>query len=120
MKLITGGVFQGKVRYAKEKYGIPASEMADAASASERMMENAALIYNLQEYIRTHHSGSDCKLPSFREDAVIICDEVGCGIIPLSREERLFREATGRICCRLAEQAESVELVRCGIARRIK
>lgn len=120
MKLITGGAFQGKVRYAQEKYEIPDSETADAASASDRMLESAALVYNLQEYIRTHHTGSNCKLPSFRKDAVIICDEVGCGVIPLSYEERSFREAAGRICCRLAEQAESVELIRCGIARRIK
>ena len=120
MILITGGAFQGKVRYAQEKYGISDSETIDAAFASDSRMESAALIYNLQEYIRAHHKESDCELPSFREDAVIICDEVGCGIVPLSREERALREATGRICCRLAEQAESVELIRCGIARRIK
>ena len=120
MRLITGGFSQGKVRYAQKKYDISDSEIVDAAVASRQKMEEAELVYNLQEFIRENHNGCVCELPAFREDAVIICDEVGCGVIPLSSEEREFREAVGRICCQLAEQAESVELVRCGIARRIK
>lgn len=120
MHLITGGFAQGKLSYAREKYGVEEASIADAASASFSEMESAQLVYNLQEYIRRHHEGSSCELPVFREDAVIICDEVGCGVIPLTREEREFREAAGRACCRLAEEAETVELVRCGIARRIK
>ena len=120
MRLITGGIFQGKVKYAQETYGIPSSGTVDAAQASEEELEQAALVYHLQEYIRSHHQGETCELPAFREDAVIICDEVGCGVVPLSREERDFREASGRICCMLAEKAESVEVIRCGIARRIK
>ena len=120
MRLITGGFSQGKVRYAQRQYGIPEEETVDAGSASAREMAEAGLIYNLQEFIRLHHSGNECDIPVFRKDVVIICDEVGGGIVPFSREERTFREAVGRICCRLAEQAESVELVRCGIARRIK
>ena len=120
MKLITGGFSQGKVRYAQKQYHIPEEETVDAGFATVAELEEAGLIYNLQEYIRSHHTGTECNLPSFRQDAVIICDEIGCGIVPLSREERLFREVVGRICCRLAEQADSVEVVRCGIARRIK
>ncbi len=120
MHLITGGFAQGKLEYAKKKYGISDSSVADASSASLSEMESARLIYNLQEYIRLHHEGNRCEMPVFRRDAIIICDEVGYGLIPPSREEREFREASGRVCCRLAEQSETVELVRCGIARRIK
>ena len=120
MHLITGGFAQGKLEYAKKKYGIADSSVADASSASVSEMEAARLVCNLQDYIRLHHEGTNCELPVFRRDAIIICDEVGCGLIPLSREEREFREAAGRACCRLAEEAETVELVRCGIARRIK
>ncbi len=120
MRLITGGISQGKVRYAQGHYGILEAETVDAGSAADREIEKAKLVFNLQDYIRLHHTGQECALPVFREDAVIICDEVGYGVVPLSGEERAFREAVGRICCRLAEQAESVELVRCGIARRIK
>ena len=120
MRFITGGFSQGKVRYAQKKYSISDAETADAAVVSGRRLQEAALVYNLQEYIRVNHQGSECEIPSFREDAVIICDEVGCGVVPVSAEERAFREAVGRISCKLAEQAESVELVRCGITRRIK
>ena len=120
MKFITGGFAQGKLRYAQNKYRISEAECLNAASASAEEWRTARLIYNLQDYIRAHHQGITCELPSFREDVVMICDEVGCGVVPLSPGEREFREASGRICCHLAEKAETVELLRCGIARRIK
>ena len=55
-----------------------------------------------------------------RPDAIVICDEVGSGVIPVEKSEREFREAAGRACCELARNAESVEIVRFGLARRIK
>lgn len=59
-------------------------------------------------------------LPPLREDAVVICNEVGLGIVPVDPVERMYREVTGRICCRLAARAVSVERVQCGIPMRIK
>ena len=56
----------------------------------------------------------------FRSDAVIICDEVGLGVVPVGKEERIYRQAVGRLCCRLAEKADCVERVFCGIGMRIK
>ena len=53
-------------------------------------------------------------------DGVIICDEVGCGVTPLDRTDREWRERVGRTCCRLAERAEAVYRVRCGLGARIK
>lgn len=120
MKLITGGAFQGKRIYAQKAYQIPEREVVDAAFASAEEIAAAGLVDHFQEYVRRYQKNGECTLPDLRKDAVVICDEVGCGVIPLSREEREFREAAGRLSCTLAEQAETVEWVRCGIARRIK
>ncbi len=62
----------------------------------------------------------DGLISCFRADAIIICDEVGLGIVPVIKEERVYRQAVGRLCCRLAEKADSVERVFCGIAMKIK
>lgn len=51
---------------------------------------------------------------------VVVCDEVGCGIVPIDAFEREYREAVGRACIILAEKADIVERVFCGIAVRIK
>ena len=53
-------------------------------------------------------------------EGVLIWDEVGCGVTPLDRGEREWRELTGRICCELAESAQAVYRVRCGLGVRLK
>ncbi len=51
---------------------------------------------------------------------MLICDEVGGGVTPLDREDRDWRELVGRTCCALAETAEAVYRVHCGLGVRIK
>ena len=53
-------------------------------------------------------------------DCIIISDEIGNGIVPLEHEEREYRETTGRLLCELAEKADRVERIVCGIGERIK
>ena len=50
----------------------------------------------------------------------VICNEVGCGLVPIQAEERQRREAVGRLCCQLAERAEAVYRISCGLAIRLK
>ena len=47
-------------------------------------------------------------------------DEVGCGIVPVERLERDYREAVGRAGQLLAQNASQVFRVICGIPVRIK
>ena len=51
---------------------------------------------------------------------VVVCREVGCGVIPMDAQERNWREAVGRLCCALAAQAEAVYRVTCGLGMRLK
>lgn len=53
-------------------------------------------------------------------DCIIISDEVGNGIVPMEREERIYRERLGRILISVAERADRVERVICGLGQRIK
>ena len=57
------------------------------------------------------------KLAAFR---VIISCEVGGGVIPLDCGERIWRENAGRLACLLADRADRVILVHCGIGICIK
>lgn len=61
--------------------------------------------------------------PAFAEahpDCVIICDEIGNGIVPIDGFEREYRERTGRTLVKLAEKAEEVIRVICGMGQKIK
>ncbi len=46
---------------------------------------------------------------------IIVCNEVGSGIIPMLASERMYREQTGRLCTLLASHAEHVIRMVCGI-----
>lgn len=62
-------------------------------------------------------------LPSLEEllgYEAVICDEVGCGVVPLERRDRERREAIGRLCCQLAREAQAVYRLQCGLAMRLK
>ena len=63
------------------------------------------------------------KILSFIEEnkeCIIICDEIGNGIVPLDAFEREYREHTGRILIELAGKADEVVRIICGIQQRIK
>ena len=74
---------------------------------------------------RKMEQGSDTKalLEQFLKenpDCILICDEIGNGIVPMEEKERAYREQVGRLQCLAAKEAESVERVICGIAQKIK
>jgi len=50
----------------------------------------------------------------------VICDEVGCGIIPLNRQDEQWREAVGRFCCAIATEADVVIRVVAGLPQYLK
>ena len=51
---------------------------------------------------------------------IFICDEIGNGIVPMDALERDYRERTGRMQIRIAQKAERVERIVCGISQRLK
>lgn len=63
-------------------------------------------------------------LPALAEELgaydVVIATEVGSGVVPVDADERSAREAAGRLNCLLAEKADTVIRVFCGIPTVIK
>lgn len=104
----------GKLAFARRELGVTA--WSDAALGDENC------VYGLQRIVRDMPDARNAVLAwrTAHPDGVIICDEVGCGVTPLDRADRDWREAVGRLCCELADSAEAVYRVSCGIGRRIK
>lgn len=122
MELILGGVGQGKRAYAFQKYGF--SEKDVFLSPSDH--QNRPLFDHLEAWVKaTLSDGRDpaAELEAFLAqgfDGVILCDEVGCGVVPAHPEERAWREAVGRLCCALAQRASTVTRVFCGLPMTLK
>ena len=83
------------------------------------IMENG-FRQDLAEYFDRELQKLKESLDGFEGHVVLVGDEVGMGIIPESREARMFRDLNGLANQELAKKAESVEQVVCGFPRKIK
>ena len=108
MKLYIGGAYQGQ------------NELAQAENLG------AEIFLDFHETIRTAiDEGEDPRAFAMRFcrehlECAISANEVGAGVVPIQKEDRLFREAVGRALCVIAQEAEQVTRCVCGIGVRIK
>lgn len=124
MKLVIGGLAQGKLDYVLEKYQLKKEQVWDGVLPEEECEDNV-VIYNLQHWVRERVQKEESldAIWTFVEehpDVILICNEVGNGVVPMDPMERAYREQTGRLLIKLASQAESVERVVCGIGQKLK
>ena len=146
MILIIGGFAQGKLHYVEQHYVQREERLASDSkitwatkSAVETMPGKQTeqptgrqtagpqvIVNHLHRYIREQlRQGTDpeAMIANFYKeypDCILICDEIGNGIVPMEAEERTYRECTGRILEGLAAQADEVVRVVCGIGQKIK
>ena len=129
MQLIIGGYAQGKLNYTVTKYNVAEDHVFESVLPTSEELEKLTgtiIVSSLHKWIRKRIKEGgrpEEEISSFvkkHADAIIICDEIGNGIVPMDPFERVYRERTGRILVKLAKDAEEVERVVCGIAQKIK
>lgn len=108
MIFVYGGAYAGKEDYVKNNLA-HRKIIRDIHLVVKNTMQNGKDPYEEIE-----------RLTEENPDAVFISNEIGCGIVPADKFERDWREAAGRINCYLAENAEKVIRVVCGIGTEIK
>ena len=139
MKLIIGGLAQGKLHYVLQKEeneqciifdGVLPEEGQIQEARKEAGSEEKTLIINHFHHVVKRELAEN-RTPEELEvdvlefvekhpEVILICDEIGNGIVPVDAFERFYREQTGRILIRLAQKADEVVRVLCGIGQRIK
>lgn len=145
MKLIIGGAYQGKLAYAKEKYEIQ-DGWIDGNDCEFQELETCRGIFQFHELIKRIQTYDGDQLPEWmcglqknhaleleqeseqfvkellqrNPNIIIVTNELGCGVVPMDRKDRVWRETTGRVCTCLAAKAEEVIRVMCGIGTKLK
>ena len=125
MILVVGGAYQGKKQFACENFGLAMEEFVDGRECAFGALNEARAMHHLQDYIRRMLlEGLDAKQIIRQEvqnnpSVVILCNELGCGLVPIERFDREYRESVGRIQCELAKQAEGVYRIYCGIGEKL-
>ncbi len=126
MIMITGGAFQGKTEYAKQRFGFSDDDILNGGSCDFEAIFSAKCVTGYHLFIkRLLEKNADAQeftrwLCREDPDAVVIINEIGAGIIPLEKSERIWREETGRAGCIIAENSREVIRLVCGIPVKIK
>lgn len=105
--LITGPLYAGKKDVACKLLGISQTELADRA-----VCDAQELAADTDDIIALADALSEREL--------VLITETGAGVVPVDAEERRAREAAGRLACLLAERAETVIRVFCGLHQVLK
>lgn len=123
MILITGGAFQGKTAYAQTHFPYP---VTDGAICDFDEAKSSKILKNYHELVqRLMACGEDAlaftnDLCAANPGCIVLIDEIGCGVIPADKAERIRRETVGRAGCILAQNAETVIRLVCGIPMALK
>ena len=121
MILITGGSYQGKLDYARERFGLTDDDICmgeiDFSKKCLACIEQYAL-----EAVKKGVEPADI----FKEneerlrDRIIVTTDISGGIVPMDATLRAWREACGRMNSFLAARADEVWRLFCGIPQRLK
>lgn len=123
MVLITGGLASGKTKYAASRFGCT---ITDGASCNFDEIWDAECISHYHQLVERMLAAAldpleiTTRLCSKNPDAIILMTEIGCGIVPIEKNERIRREMCGRCGCILAEQSDEVIRMICGIPQLLK
>lgn len=126
MIMITGGAFSGKKDYAKKRFDFSDDDILNGENCSLNAVFSAKCIADYQ-FIVKRLLEENADVQTFTErlckenpNAVVIINEIGAGIIPLEKSDRIFREETGRSGCLIARNSSEVIRLACGIPTTIK
>ena len=102
------------------------NNIADGAYCSIEDIKNACILNHFHLLIKRLLKDGKCTdtlidtIYAGNPSIIIICDEIGSGIVPLEKEDRIYRETVGRMLCRAVKKADRVERIACGIGQCLK
>ena len=82
MDLIIGGAYQGKEAYARAHYGLQ-DEDVFICSESGELDASKRCICHLEQYVLFCIREGIEPAGAFREDAVILCNDISCGVVSM-------------------------------------
>ena len=126
MILIFGGAYQGKLKYAQERFGAAEDDIFYCAEEDTAPPIGAKIICGLEKWLLALVK-SDIDIENVIRrliadcgGAVVICCDITCGVVPVDPVMRRWREAVGRALSMLSNASDEVIRMFCGIPARLK
>ena len=120
MILIIGGAYQGKLDFAKERFGITDG---DIHSCTGSEIDFSRRCIDKVENFAASHPDPIGYFEENREawqDSILILQDIFCGMVPMGAENRAWRQKTGRLAQYLTREASQVSRIFCGLEQRLK
>ena len=105
MIFVTGPMYSGKKEYISSLLGIRSEELSSRAVWDVQDLAEGDLV-SLADRLALND--------------IVIASEIGAGVVPIDAQARIHREAAGRLACLLAERADTVIRVCCGLPQLLK
>ncbi len=124
MVVVFGGSYQGKTDFVKEKFGLSDEDIFFCDDGFIDYSKKA--IAHLEKFILYRIKKGESVFPYFEEnkdklsDKIIICDDICCGVVPIEKELRLYRDNLGKQMQIFCREASEVYRVYCGLGEKLK
>ena len=119
MVLVIGGAYQGKRDFAAEQFSLDKSDIY-TCTCDEEPDWNSRCVEHLEQYVLyCVRKGIEPK-NGFRSDAILIGNDIFCGVVSIDPVERAWREESGRYYGCLSRESESVYRLFCGLPLKLK
>ena len=126
MVFIIGGSYQGKTDFACEKFHLAKEDVFVCTTETREIDLNKRCIAHIEQFalgcVQRGEEPKDWWIDheNMLTDSILIADDVSCGVVPIDKTIRAWREATGRANNWIAGQADEVWRVFCGLGAQIK
>ena len=119
MILVFGGAFNGKLGFVKEEFEV--SEEDIFYCNEDKINFSKKVICGLHKFTYFNVTKEKSSIEFIKnniklfKNKIIICDDISSGIVPLKKEDRIWREETGKCLQYLSKESSKVYRVFCGI-----
>ena len=119
MVFITGGAYQGKLPFARERFDLDDKDIYECTEDAQPDWDRRCVTH-LERYV--YYCVKNGVLPEdrFRDDAVLIGDDMFCGVVPIDPTERTWREESGRFYGKISTRADKVWRLFCSLPLELK
>ena len=126
MVLIFGGAYQGKLEYALEHFKLSGNDIYRCKDDDTAFPTDKKIIYEIDKWILALIRADKNVAEAIKEfidnnkEAIVICNDISCGIVPTDDILRKWREEVGRVMTALASHSQEVIRLFCGIPTKVK
>ena len=125
MDLIIGGAYQGKRAYAKMNYSLAEEDIFTCTEETEPDFSYKVIDHLELFVLKCVREDRDAaaffqKNEALWQDKILIGEELFSGVVPMEKENRMWREACGGLYVYLASEAATVTRLFLGLPERLK